>query len=296
MNQPATILPMPSSHQGIEPAIVTGPCDPDGYVSVCRQGDTAERRARMAIQPRPALSPDDEVLTMTDGSGTMYVVGVLSLPNRPEKPGEEVRLADGSSIRIDRSANNESLKLYSRNNELLIDYRSETGTMTVHAASGNLEFSAPEGGIAFRCAKDIAMEGNQVALNARSDLHVGIQEASGKAGPALSMRSRKTQLASPVFDLTVQRAQVFAQETEITGRKLLGRIADVQFVVRRIESVAETVMAKAKNVYRTVVELSQLRAGRQRTLIDTTSHTKARKTIVKSETDFKVKAEKIHLG
>ena len=103
-------------------------------------------------------------------------------------------------------------------------------------------------------------------------------------------------MTAPVVDLTAQRAQIASQETEVTGSQLRGSIADVQLIVRRIESVAETVMAKAKNVYRTVVELSQLKAGRQRTLIDTTSHTKAHKTIVKSETDFKVKAEKIHLG
>ena len=49
-------------------------------------------------------------------------------------------------------------------------------------------------------------------------------------------------------------------------------------------------MAKAKNVYQTISELSQLKAGRQRTLVDHTCHMKAKKTIYKSETDFKVKA------
>ena len=103
-------------------------------------------------------------------------------------------------------------------------------------------------------------------------------------------------IAAPAVDLTAQRSQIVSQETEVAGSKLRGNIGDVQLIVSKIESVAETVMAKAQNVYRTVVELSQLKAGRQRTLIDTTSHTKAHKTIVKSETDFKVKAEKIHLG
>ena len=110
------------------------------------------------------------------------------------------------------------------------------------------------------------------------------------------MKTRNMELIAPVLDLTAQRAQLFMQETRIAGKKLLGRIGDVQFIGRKIESVADTVLAKAKNMYRTISELSQLKAGRQRTLIENTSHMKARKTILKSEKDFKVKAEKIHLG
>ena len=86
------------------------------------------------------------------------------------------------------------------------------------------------------------------------------------------------------------------QETRIAGKKLLGRIGNVQIISRKIESVADTILARAKNVYRTISQLSQLKAGRQRTLIEKISHMKAQKTILKSETDFKVKAEKIHLG
>jgi hypothetical protein len=110
------------------------------------------------------------------------------------------------------------------------------------------------------------------------------------------MQTKKMQLTAPLFDLTAQRAQLFLQETRMAGSKLLGRIGNVQFISRKIESVADTVLAKAKNAYRTISELSQLKAGRQRTIIEKTIHTKAHKTILKSETDFKVKAEKIHLG
>ena len=39
-----------------------------------------------------------------------------------------------------------------------------------------------------------------------------------------------------------------------------------------------------------------LRTGRLRTLVDSTFHFKARKAFLKSEQDFKIKAEKIDLG
>ena len=47
--------------------------------------------------------------------------------------------------RLDGPPENQSLKLYSRDDELLIDYQSDTGNVIVHAPSGNLEFSADKG-------------------------------------------------------------------------------------------------------------------------------------------------------
>ena len=63
-----------------------------------------------------------------------------------------------------------------------------------------------------------------------------------------------------------------------------------------LESIAEQVIEKAKRTYRSVEEVAQLRAGRVRTLVKDTYHLKARKTLLRSSRDFKVKADQIHLG
>jgi Protein of unknown function (DUF3540) len=296
MPRAATIVPLHHIPSTIEPAAVKGPCDPEGYLRIRRAEDTADSYARMALYPRPLMAPGDKVLTMTDAGGQTYIVGILACRNEGRQSSDKIRLSDGSVARIEGIPDNESLKFYSSKNELLIDYQSKTGTIKVHAPSGNLEFSAAKGSIAFHSAMDIRLNGNHVALNARHDLHMGVQDPNGGAGPRISMKTRKMDLTTPVLDLTAQRAQLFLQETQIAGKKMMGRIGDVRFIARKIESVADTVMAKAKNMYRTISELSQLKAGRQRTLIEKTSHMKAQKTIMKSEQDFKVKAEKIHLG
>ncbi|BBO67183.1 hypothetical protein DSCA_11130 [Desulfosarcina alkanivorans] len=296
MPRAATIVPLHHISPTIEPAVVKAPCDPEGCLRIRRADDTADRRARMALYPRPAMTPGDEVLTMTDAGGETYIVGILSCRPEDPQPADKIRLSDGSVARIEGAPDDESLKLYTRENELLVDYRSQTGTVKIHAPSGNLEFAADRGGIAFHAARDIRMDGHRVALNGRHDLHMGVQDPNGGAGPTLSMKTRKMALAAPVLDLTARRAQLFLQETRIAGKKMIGRVGDVRFIARKIESAADTVMARARNVYRTISELSQLKAGRQRTLIEKTSHMKARKTIMKSDQDFKVKAEKIHLG
>jgi len=48
----------------------------------------------------------------------------------------------------------------------------------------------------------------------------------------------------------------------------------MKMAARRIERVAETVIEKAKNIYQTVEELTQLQTGRMRTLVKGTCHLK----------------------
>ena len=64
----------------------------------------------------------------------------------------------------------------------------------------------------------------------------------------------------------------------------------------RLETEANTVVAKADNVYQTVAELTQLQTGRMRTLVEGTCLLKARDAFMKAEQDFKVDGQQIHLG
>ncbi len=82
----------------------------------------------------------------------------------------------------------------------------------------------------------------------------------------------------------------------LNSKKLSIKAIAGQMVFGRLETTAETLIESAKNVYRNVKELSQLRTGRLRTLVDESYQVNADKVLVKSENDFKVKAEKIHLG
>ena len=74
------------------------------------------------------------------------------------------------------------------------------------------------------------------------------------------------------------------------------KAAKARWIVDRLETLAGTVVEKAKNAYRTVERLAQLKTGRMRTLVDETYQFKSKKAFLKSEDDFKIKGDKIHLG
>ncbi len=83
---------------------------------------------------------------------------------------------------------------------------------------------------------------------------------------------------------------------EMNSNVLMIRAASARWIVNRLESLVETLVEKARNTYRTVEQLTQLRAGRMRTLVDQTFQFKSRKVLLKSEEDFKIRGERIHLG
>jgi hypothetical protein len=83
---------------------------------------------------------------------------------------------------------------------------------------------------------------------------------------------------------------------EMNSRDLNVKAASSRWVVDRMETLAGTLVEKSRNAYRTVEQLAQLKTGRMRTLVDQTFHFKSRKAFLKSDEDFKIKGEKIHLG
>jgi hypothetical protein len=107
------------------------------------------------------------------------------------------------------------------------------------------------------------------------------------------------ELCSPQGDINLiagRRVQIDGHSIHMTSQRLNAKVSYAKFVFDRLETFADTVVEQAKNVYRTVAQLTQLRSGRMRTLVDETYQFKANKAFLKSEDDFKIKGEKIHLG
>jgi hypothetical protein len=92
------------------------------------------------------------------------------------------------------------------------------------------------------------------------------------------------------------RAAFECGETVFRGNRIEGTFERASLVIGRLETVARTVVEKARNVYRTVEKLAQLKAGRVRTVVDGSHVVRARKTTVHADEDVRIQANKIHLG
>jgi len=115
----------------------------------------------------------------------------------------------------------------------------------------------------------------------------------------LSMPHGSLDLVAEEGDINLRAAKnvrIDGHSVEMNSDELTVRTKTSRWIADRVETLAGTVVEKTKNAYRTVERLSQLTTGRMRTLVKETYHFKSKRAFLKSEDDFKIKGDKIHLG
>jgi len=219
--------------------------------------------AAMAIAGTHELTPGDTVLAAGEDFDEMYIIGLIKTAQSPPRT---ITLSGGTSAEASGKPGGQTMKVFSAKKELLFEYDEAAGTARVNMPTGDLEFVTEKGNISFQSGRDICFTGHHVDMKTHE---IGVSAQKG--------------------DLRIE-------EAVYTGKKLLGNIGHAKLVAERLETAAQTMIEKAKNLFQSVEELSQLKTGRMRTLVKKTFHFKAKKAFVKAEEDYKIRAEKIHLG
>ncbi len=130
----------------------------------------------------------------------------------------------------------------------------------------------------------------------RSTVHpAGHLEIDADRGMTLKSRAG-IRLESRELEIESERARVKLEETKFEGTRIEFAVGLVRTVAGRLETVAKTVISKANGVYAQVTELSQLRTGRRRVLVDSTYELRSEKANLRSKRDFKIDGEQIELG
>jgi hypothetical protein len=252
--------------------------------------------ARVAIPGSHELARGETVLVVGEDTDDLYVIGLLERKRASAVSSRRLSLSGGAYAEAAGPPRTEILKIFSKKHELLFEYDEKTGKARVNVESGDLEFVTQNGNIAFVSGREILFHGRSVGITSRRGICLGIMGAIGKIGSVLTLQPHTIRLSSAEVGVSAERGEFQIDQARYRGRELLGEIGYAKLMAERLETAARCVIEKAKNVYRTVEQLSQLKTGRMRTLVDSTYHFKAKKTFFKSEEDYKIKAEKIHLG
>ncbi|MBN2243180.1 MAG: DUF3540 domain-containing protein [Acidobacteria bacterium] len=130
--------------------------------------------------------------------------------------------------------------------------------------------------------KELVFEYDPVQGKARVNISRGSLELSTEDGDIELRSARDVRIGGRAIEMNSHQIQIKA--------------ASARWILEHMETLAGTVVEKARNAYRTVEQLTQLKTGRLRTLVDQTCQFKSRKAFFKSDEDFKIKGEKIHLG
>jgi len=252
--------------------------------------------ARIAISGHNSLNPGDLALVVGEELSDLYLIGVLNGQNPLDAPERKVALSGGAKAEAAGRPEEQTLKVFSPKQELLFEYDEKNGRARVNMEAGDLEFVTKNGSITFASSREILFHGRSIGLTSTRGVFLGVMDALGKLRSALTLQPGTAKVNSPEVGIEAQRGVFQVEHTRYTGQKLLSKIGQAKLKIDRLESTAATVIARAKNVFQTVEQLSQVRAGRMRTIVARTFQFKSNKAFVKAEEDYKIRAEKIHLG
>lgn len=247
--------------------------------------------ARIAIAATDfEICERDQALVIGDDPRELYVIGILGKAKGSGDSPKKVAHSGGAYAIASGPPNEQTLRVFSSHNDLLFEYDEANHRARVNVDSGDLEFAARNGNITFSAERGVLIQGQSVCLSSASTIKVDTTNTSAE------LNSRGIELRGPALHVSVERGNIQIAEAELTGSRFLAKFREGKLIIDRFESAFQTLTEKAKNAFRTVEQLSQLRAARIRTLVESTYFFKARRAFIKSDEDYKIRAGKIHLG
>ncbi|MFT6285071.1 MAG: hypothetical protein ACI84K_001535 [Pseudohongiellaceae bacterium] len=253
--------------------------------------------AKLAIIDAKLCQPGNSVLISGDSMAELYVIGILSLPTANSSSNEKLVLNNGVTASVAKTSKTEQIELRTDEGELIFQYDATTKKSRVNIASGDLEFISEKGSIVFSSAQNIRFFSQQsINMTSLNGIQMMTSDLYGKMRSSIELTTHKLGLKSSFFSITALRGNVDISETTFTGQTMVSTINHVKLTAKKLTTLAQDVVAKAKSYHQIVDGLCQFKAGRMRTLIDNSYHLKAKKAFMKADSDLKVNAKKINIG
>jgi hypothetical protein len=198
----------------------------------------------------------------------------------------ELALVDGTVART--GAGRTSLEFVRPDGTVLFRYDTTQGHGRITLENDAIDVHAARGDLRLRAAGDVLVEGRSIHAVSRAP---GVETAG-----ELRLGPRQASLAAGTVSIDSDDLEMKSQRTTLRSEDVRGYVGRAVVNAQRLETVAEVITETARDLYQSVAELAQLRAGSLRTIVDGTVHLKAKEVFQRAIEGFKIRAEKIHLG
>ncbi|MGJ8680383.1 DUF3540 domain-containing protein [Paraglaciecola sp.] len=124
----------------------------------------------------------------------------------------------------------------------------------------------------------------------------GDLDLRSEQGSICLQAAKNIELNSPQFALETAKGEFNIVDASYQGLRLGASIAQTKLFLGKLNTTVGRLIEKAKNVYRQVDNLNQLKAGRMRTLVKGSYHLKSESINQKADKDVRIDGDKINLG
>lgn len=248
--------------------------------------------AELALPMNGGVHLGQQVLVAAAGDDEFFVCGVLGGALRAP-----LRLATPSGASAEVGEDQETLRILSPAGELVFEYDPVAGKTRVCVPAGDLEIEAPEGNIGFTAGRELRLRGETtVEISGGDRLGMGVGPGPAVLDSMLELGRNLLRLRSPVVRLQAARGEAVVTEMNVRGETLSARWGTAKIVVERLETWAEDVSTRAREVRQVVDRLWQLKVERFRTVARGACQLQGKNLNLRAEEDVKVQGERIDLG
>lgn len=192
----------------------------------------------------------------------------------------------GVSARIASIEGEERVEIRDAEDRLLV---------SVDPATGGMVLSAPRGPFAIRAEGDIVLDAAG-AVRVAGRERVEIRGGEGAHASSLSLDATLSKLTSEVIDVTARKARAGLSDVKLAATTLIARVEDARLHYGRVETVAERIVERAKTTLRRVEELSELAAGRIRSVATGAMVLEAGHASLEAKDEVRIDGKHINLG
>jgi len=112
----------------------------------------------------------------------------------------------------------------------------------------------------------------------------------------MNLRGSNIALQSNNLELHALRAKAFIADFSFLGRTFRAHMEAVKIVAHTVSSVADRIIQRARQSYRLIEDLDQVKAGRISSIARGVLFMKGKRSSLMAENKVKIDGEKIHLG
>ncbi|MCB9596903.1 MAG: DUF3540 domain-containing protein [Sandaracinaceae bacterium] len=249
-----------------------------------RDADGARSRARLAVTGY-APTTGDAVLTTRDDDGVVWIIGVIQ-----DTPVGDTPLLDAA---LEPRA--DPRRVHDRSGRLLFEYDPVEHRAVLHVPDGDLVLRVPEGQLELEARDGVSIRSpEEVRVESGRGVRV---EASHPAGAAhVEVTPGEVSVFGSLIRAAGRRAELAVTEAVLRAEELESRTRRSRIVAEVIDTRAGRIVERARDSYREVERLAQVRAGRLRFAAEKAAQMVGDTLLLKARKTAKVKGERIHLA
>lgn len=207
-----------------------------------------------------------------------------------------VTTSSGATAEVVKEDDKEKICVRDKRGQLLFSYDADSGLGTLTIPDGDLRVAAPRGNIDLLAGKRIRLAAvEDIDISSHSSVQLQCRQQGAKASRMLLTNGR-IDTRSERLSMSAKRADLSFSSTRYVSETLLATVEHAELVLGKLDTIAQRVRQRSKELFQQVQGLHQVRAGRFRAIVEDSLDMRGRSTTIEADEDVRINGNKINLG